>query len=165
MTDTALVPGPPPGPGAVAPFPAPPTEGRSRRLWLGLGVGGLALVLFCGGGTFAVAALISLTKRAVDEQADVVVGQYFDAVRDKRFADAYEQQCESLRNAESRSDFTERVAAQPAITDFDVGNVSLATTEPSVDVSVVYGTGRTGAVRVTLAQDQSTGKFEVCGVE
>jgi hypothetical protein len=165
MNDSALVPGPPPGPGAVPPFPAPPTEGRTARIWWGVGAGGLALLLICGGGAAAVIALANVTARAINEQADVVVGQYLTAVRDKRYADAYEQQCESARNRESRDEFASRVSAQPAIASWDVGNVPLANTEPAVPVDVTYGTGRTGQLRVTLAQDPGTGRFEVCGVE
>jgi hypothetical protein len=165
MNDTALVPGPPPGPGAVPPFPVPPTEGRSVRLWWGLGIGGLAVLLFCGGGATAVYALATVTVRAVNEQADVVVGQYLTALRDKRYADAYEQQCHTVRNTETRDQFASRVAAQPSIAKWDVGDVPLANTDPAVPVRVTYSTGGTGELEITLAQDQSTGRFEVCGVE
>lgn len=135
------------------------------RLWWGLGAGALAVLLLCGGGATAVYALVTVTSRAVNEQADVIVGQYLDALRAKRYADAYEQQCESVRNTETRSEFTGRVAAQPVIASYDIGNVALNAAEPSVPVRVTYDDGRAADLRVTLAQDSGTGRFEVCGVE
>ena len=155
----------PQGPGAVPPFPAPPTEGRSSRLWLGLGLGGLALLLCCGGGGAAVFGIGTVAARALNEQVDVVVGEYFDAVRRNRLDDAYAQLCEDAQQAESRAEFARRVGAEPAITSYEVGDIALTSVEPVVPVEVVRAGGATATLQVDLKQDQSTGQFEVCGVE
>lgn len=161
----SVVPPTPQGPGAVPPFPAPPTEGRSSRLWLGLGLGALALLLCCGGGGAAVFGIGTVAARALNEQVDVVVGEYFDAVRQKRLDDAYAQLCEDAQQAESRAEFARRVGAEPAIMSYEVGDITLASVEPVVPVEVVRADGATETLQVDLRQDQSTGQFEVCGVE
>lgn len=163
--DPAPVPPTPQGPGAVPPFPAPPTEGRGGRLWLGLGLGGLALLLCCGGGGAALFGIGTVANRAFNEQVDVVIGDYLDAVRQKRLDDAYDQLCEEAKNTESVGEFTRRVAAEPAITSYDVGDTTLASVDPVVPVQIVYADGRSGTVRVDLQQNGKTGEFEVCGVQ
>jgi hypothetical protein len=155
----------PRGPGATAPFPAPPTEGRSARVWWGVGAGALAVVLFCGGGTAALIGLATVGAKAVDEQATVVVGGYFDAVRQKRYDDAYGMLCEQAQDDESPGEFSRRIAAEQTIRSYDVGTVSLVTTVPVVPVKVVYDTGDNANLQVSLRQDRNTGEFEVCGVE
>ncbi len=159
-----VAPAPPPGPGVTPPFPAPPAEGRSTRLWVGLGVGGLALVLFCGAGAAAVVGLVVTGTRAVNEQAQVVVGNYLDAVRDEDYPRAYRLLCDEAQDDENADEFATRVRAQQPISSYDVGEASLAA-ELVVPVDVTYRAGGSGTLRFYLAQDGGTGQLEVCEIE
>jgi hypothetical protein len=159
------VPDPPQGPGVTPPFPVPPTEGRSSRLWMGIGIGALVAVLVCGGGIAAIIGLATTGTRALNEQVEVVVGDYFEAVQQKRYNDAYGQLCEDVHEEESVADFTRRVSAEPVISRYDIGNLSPAAIDLAVPVDVVYADGASATLRVLLEQDGSTGAFEVCGVE
>lgn len=161
----APVPDPPQGPGVTPPFATPPTEGRSSRLWFGLGIGALVMVLVCGGGIAAVIGLVTTAGTALNEQVQVVVGGYFEAVRQKRWQDAYTQLCEESQKDETLTAFTSRVSAQEPIRSYKIGSLSIAAIEPVVPVDVVYGSGADGTLQVSLRQDGSTGQFEVCSVE
>ena len=158
-------PAPPPGPGVVPPFPAPPTEGRTLRIGLGLGIGGGALVLVCGGGVAATAGLFPVMGRALNEQAHVVVGQYFAAVKAQRYAEAYNSQCQDVKDRESQAEFTQRVTSTEPIASYAVGDVDLASVELAVPVTVTYTGGQTANLQVHLGQDRETGEFQVCGIE
>ncbi|UQU63505.1 hypothetical protein COUCH_31540 [Couchioplanes caeruleus] len=157
------VPEPPSGPGVVPPFPAPPVEGRGRRVGLGLGLGALVLVLVLGGGLAAFIGLTTVATRALNEQADVVVSDYLDAVRDKRYGEAYDMLCQQTRDNETEAEFTSQVSAGEPIASFDVGDVELV--QMSAPVDVTYADGSTARLRAYLAQNRRTGGFEVCRVE
>ena len=160
-----FVPEPPPGPGVVPPFPAPPVEGRGLRIGLGLGIGAAVLVLVCGGGLAATFGLLSVTGRALNEQAHVVVGHFFDAVKAKRYSEAYNSQCQAQKNRETQAEFTDRVSSSDPISTYVVGNLNLTSVDLSVPVNVTYTSGESGQLRVNLGQDRETGAFQVCGIE
>jgi hypothetical protein len=162
MTDPAPPAPPPRGPGVVPPFAAPPSEGRSSRMWLGLGVAGLAVVLCCGGGLAAVAGLLVAGTRALDEQAEIVITDYLEAISDEEYGEAYDLLCPDLQRRESLGAFERRVAAQPQISAFQVGDTDL-TTDIIVPVRVTYATGGTDSLRFVMAQDSETGGLLVCG--
>lgn len=157
------VPAPPAGPGVTPPFPAPPVEGRTFRMWLGLGVAALAVVICCGGGVIALAGLMVAGTEAVNEQARAVVGEYFEAVRDRQYGRAYQLLCDDARRRESPAEFEDRVAAELDITAYRVGDVAL-TDEIAVPVEVTYAGGRRDSLRASLAQDPDTAEFKVCDV-
>jgi len=145
------------------PFPAPPVEGRGRRIGVGLGVGGAVLLLVCGGGGAAAVGLISVMTSALNEQADVVVTDYLESLRDREWSQAYDQLCETAKQEESESEFTSRVSTAELITSWDVGSVDLnGSTAP---VTVTYSDGDTAELRAYLEQNRSTGGFEVCSVK
>ncbi|MEV4707015.1 hypothetical protein [Actinoplanes sp. NPDC049316] len=156
-------PAPPQGPGVFPPFPAPPVEGRGRRVGLGLGLGAGVLVLVLGGGLAAVIGLTTVATRALNEQADVVVSDYLDAVRDKRYTEAYDMLCQQTKDTETEAEFTSQVSAEKPIATFDVGDVEL--TQMSAPVDVTYTDGSSAELRAYLAQNRRTGGFEVCRVE
>jgi hypothetical protein len=131
-------------------------------MWLGLGAGGLALLLCCGGGTAALVGLAVAGTQALDEQGRAVTGDYYGALVDDRYAEAYDLLCRDLRERESRAEFERRVTAEPAITSYRVGDVDLNDLTVPVDVTLDGGGQETQ--RVTLTQSSSTGQFEVCGV-
>lgn len=156
------VPPPPPGPGVAPPFAAPPTEGRRSRLWLGLGVGALALLLCCGGGGAAIVGLAVTNVQAIEEQGRSVTGHYYQALLEKKYAEAYDQLCDDAQRRESRPEFERRVAAEPQISGYRVGEVDTTTLTVPVDVTFTGG-GRDNQ-QVTLAPDEQTGGMEVCGI-
>ncbi|WBB66971.1 hypothetical protein [Micromonospora sp. WMMD812] len=155
-------PTPPPGPGVSPPFAAPPSEGRRARLWLGLGVGALAVVLCCGGGGAAVIGLAVSGVQAVREQGRTVSADYYQALVDRNYGDAYDQLCDDAKRRESRADFEQRAAAEPQVSAFRVGEVD--TNNLTVPVDVTLEGGQRERQQVILGQDQQTGGMEVCGV-
>ncbi|GAA4152693.1 hypothetical protein GCM10022251_21130 [Phytohabitans flavus] len=155
-------PPPPPGPGVTPPFAAPPTEGRTARVWLGLGVAGLATLLCCGAGGTALVGLVITQAESLNEQADTIVGDYFDALGTQRYSDAYKLLCNRLQRDESEAEFADRVSREPRVTSYQVGDVNL--TDLTVPADVTYTSGQQAQLEITLAQDQGTGQFEVCGV-
>jgi len=159
------VPAPPPGPGVIPPFPAPPTEGRGVRIGLGLGIGGAALLLVCGGGVAAAVGLVSVMGRALNEQAHVVVGVFFAAVKAQRYTEAYRSQCQEVKDRQTEAQFMQRITSTGPIASYAVGNVDLTSVELAVPVRVTYTGGGSADVHVLLGQDRETGKFQVCGIE
>jgi hypothetical protein len=156
-------PPPPQGPGVHPPFPAPPVEGRGRRVGLGLGLGAGVLLLVCGGGAAAGIGLTRVMTSALNEQAEVVVGDYLEALRDREWSQAYDQLCEQAQREETEAQFTSRVSTAEQITSWDVGTVDLV--RATAPVKVTYADGDTAELRAELAQSRETGGFEVCRVE
>ncbi|MFI5491731.1 hypothetical protein [Actinoplanes sp. NPDC051859] len=156
-------PPPPPGPGVIPPFPAPPVEGRGRRVGLGIGLGVGALVLVLVGGFAAIIGFGSVATRAFNEQIDVVVSDYYDALRDKAYADAYEMQCQEARDRQTQDEFTRETTARGAVAGFDVGDADML--ELAAPVDVRYTDGSSDRHRVYLEQNRRTGGFEVCRIE
>lgn len=144
------------------PFAAPPTEGRANRLWLGIGAAGLAVTLCCGGGVVAMIGLAITATEAINEQARVVVDDYFDAVRHEEYRRAYDMLCDSARQRESAAEFERRMAAEPRIQSYTIHDATLAN-DIVVPVDVTDERGRQRTVRVVVTQD-SSGDFEVCGI-
>ncbi|MEU7905220.1 hypothetical protein [Actinoplanes sp. NPDC049118] len=156
-------PPPPRGPGVFPPFPAPPVEGRGRRLGMGFGIGVTVLVLACGGGVAAAAGLVTVMGSALSEQAEVVVGDYFDALQDREWAQAYDMLCQKAKDSETESEFIGRVSSDKPIATYEVGDVELV--QLSTPVDVTYTDGDTAELRAYLGQNRETGGFEVCSVE
>ncbi|GLZ01338.1 hypothetical protein [Actinoplanes sp. NBRC 103695] len=158
-------PPPPRGPGVVPPFPAPPTEGRRRRIGLGLGIGAGVLVLACGGAVAALAGLGVVMTNALNEQAQVVIGDYLDDVKAKRFGEAYDSLCAQTRATLSRAEFTSEAQTGKPIQSWQVGDLDLASVDLAVPVDVTYADGGSGKLNAYLGQDRETGQFQVCSVE
>ncbi|MFI0796490.1 hypothetical protein ACH4OY_27955 [Micromonospora rubida] len=156
------MPAPPAGPGVAPPFAAPPTEGRRARLWLGLGAGALAVLLCCGGGGAAVVGLAVSNVQAVREQGRVVTDDYYQGLVERKYGRSYDTLCDDAQRRESRAEFERRVAAEPQIDSYRVGEVDPTTL--TVPVSVTFSGGNRGDQEVTLAADGQTGALEVCGV-
>jgi hypothetical protein len=162
MTTAPYVPTPPPGPGVHPPFPAPPVEGRGKRIGMALGITGGILALVCGGGAVAAVGLVGAMTNAIDEQVDVVVGRYMEAVQDREFVKAYDLLCQDARNQETRDAYVARMTGSEQISSYHVGDVDeLYSTVP---VDVTYADGDSAVVSAELVQNTSTGAFEVCGL-
>jgi hypothetical protein len=165
MAQTPEAPPAPQGPGVVPPFPAPPTEGRRLRVGWGLGVGAAVLLLVCGGGVAAVIGLVEVMSRALNEQAQVVIGDYLDDVNAKRYAEAYDSLCAETKAQVSQAQFTSDQAGQEPIRSYTVGDLPLTSVDLAVPVDVTYTDGSTGQLRAYLGQNRETGQFQVCSVE
>ncbi|MDG4832673.1 hypothetical protein O7627_25675 [Solwaraspora sp. WMMD1047] len=156
-------PEPPRGPGVRPPFPAPPSEGRTARLWLGLGVAALAVLLCCGGGSVALVGFAISGSEAISEQAQVVVGDYFEAVREGQYGEAYSLLCDEAREQETRAEFERRISAEPEIDSYQVGEATFGI-ELVVPVDVSYAGGGRDSLRAELAQDSQDASLKVCRV-
>jgi hypothetical protein len=166
VTPPALAPGPPPppqGPGVLAPFPAPPTEGKRLRLGIGLGLGAAVVLLVCGGGVATTIGLTAIVGNAMDEQAQVVIGDYLEDLEAKRYSEAYDQLCGPERARTTEAEFTSRAATEEPITSWRVGEVDL--TAISVPVDVTYANGETARLEATMGQNPETGQLQVCSLE
>jgi hypothetical protein len=159
------VPPPPPGPGVQPPFPAPPVEGKGMRIGLGLGIGAAIVVLVCGGGIAAAIGVGATTQSAVNEQAHVVIGDYFTALEQQKFDAAYGMLCPALQEKTNKSAYVSQMREGELLTGHKVGDVDLTSVELQVPVDVTYSDGRSDELQVYLEQSQDTGQFQVCGVE
>lgn len=165
MTEAPAVPDPPQGPGVVPPFPAPPTEGRRFRLGLGLGIGALVVLLVCGGGVAALVGFGTVAGRALNEQADVVIGAYIEDLQGRRWAEAYASLCADTKAVTSQAQFTSEAAADEPIRDFTVGDLPLTSVDLAVPVDVTYADGDTARLQAYLGQSRETGQFQVCRLQ
>jgi hypothetical protein len=130
------------------------------RLWFGIGVAALAVALVCGGGGAAVIGLLISSAQAINEQARAVVSDYFEAIGQDRFGQAYNLLCDSAKQRESPAEFARRVSAEPKIASYRVGD--LLPNELSVPVDVTYVHGGQDRLRAVLEQDPSDG-LTICG--
>jgi hypothetical protein len=162
MTTAPYVPAPPPGPGVHPPFPAPPVEGKGRRIGWSLGISAVVLLLVCGGGVVALIGLISSMGGALNEQAQVAVRGYLDAVRDRDFDQAYRRLCASAQQDVSPEQFRRRIEADEPILTYSLGKLDV--TDLTLPVDANYAGGQTARLEASLEQNRSTGALEVCAV-
>lgn len=154
----------PPGPGAAPPFPAAPSEGGGTRLGWALGIAGLIAVLCCGGGLVAGVGLAVTGVEAVNERARVAVGSYLDALREKKYDEAYELLCDAEQKRLDLARFTSREQARPErLESYELGEVDLNAADISLPVQEHYADGATERVVYRLVQDPKTTDLEVCG--
>lgn len=100
--------------------------------------------------------------QAIEEQGRTVSSDYYRALADGEYGQAYDQLCEDAKRRESRQEFERRAAAEPQIVSYRVGSVD--TTTLTVPVDVTLAGGGQERQQVVLGQDQQTGAMEVCGV-
>ena len=127
--------------------------------WLTSGMSLLLLVVFLAA---AVVGLAVSNVQAVGEQGRAVTDDYYQALVAREWSKAYDQLCDDARRRESRPEFEQRVATEPQISGYRVGDVDTASLTVPVDVTLAGG--RREAQTVTLAPDRQTGGMEVCGV-
>ncbi len=167
MTHASVPPPVPPGPGAVPPFPAAPSEGGGTRLGWALGIAGVLVALCCGGGLVAGVGLAVTGVQAINERAHVTVGTYLDALKAKKYEQAYELLCEDEQQRLDLARFTSREQARPErIQSYELGEVELqGTSGITLPVTERYTDGDSEQVVYRLAQDPKTTDLEVCGRE
>jgi len=154
------VPAPPQGPGVRPPFPAPPVEGKGRRIAWGLGIGAGVLLLVCGGGVAALIGLSTSMSSAFNEQAHVVVGDYLEALHDRKFDQAYGMLCAQAKTDETPEEYRGRISEMDPIDSYRMGELDLVRLYMPVDVT--YSGGDTAQLKAYLGQNRDTGEFEVC---
>ena len=124
------VPAPPAGPGVVPPFSAPPRDRNNKGIWLGLGIGGLALVLCCVGGVFGLRFVLAGGTNLVRAQANTVVRDYLEALRQERYHDAYDMVCSAVSDELSLGQFQSRLGS-PKVEAYVIDNVEV---DPIIEV-------------------------------
>ncbi|MEV0455153.1 hypothetical protein [Catellatospora methionotrophica] len=167
MTHASVPPPVPPGPGAEPPIPAAPSEGGGTRLGWALGIAGGLVALCCGGGLVAGVGLAVTGVQAINERAHVTVGTYLDALKAKKYEQAYELLCEDEQQRLDLARFTSREQARPErIQSYELGEVELeGTSGITLPVTERYTDGDSEQVVYRLAQDPKTTDLEVCGRE
>ena len=156
------VPPPPPGPGVQPPFVAPPTDGVRRRRWIALAWSGAAAVVLCIGGVAGVGALVIFGSQMIVDQSTAAVRDYLTAVQDRQYAKAYDMLCSAERNRISERQFAVQQSQRP-FASFEVGQPDLNQQELVVPAVLHYSGGGAITVKYQVAQNGSTGEFEVCG--
>lgn len=162
MTTAPHAPAPPQGPGVYPPFPAPPVEGKGKRIGLGIGIAIGVVVLVCGGGTAALIGVGVSMSGSYQEKAHAAVGGYLNALRDRRYDDAYDYLCDDTQRDESPAEFRSRVTSEPTITTYTMGRFDLV--DGSVPVDATYDDGSSAQLEAYLGVDSDTGAFEVCSL-
>jgi hypothetical protein len=160
MMTAPNVPSPPQGPGVHPPFPAPPVEGKGKRIGVAFGIAATVLVLVCGGGGIALVGLGTSAQGAMDERAQAAVRGYIEAVQKRDYGAAYDLLCDQTQQEESPAEFRSRIAQEPVITEYTLGTFDIV--RLSVPVEATFENGQTDQLDAILAQDNSTGGFEVC---
>lgn len=154
--------GPPPQYGGQPPYggygaaPAPYPPPKSKKGWIiGLSIGAVVLLLCCGclgGGAWLFKNVLDQSK----EDAKDAVAQYLEFLKDGDYDRAYDAQCRSLRNDETAQEFAARMAEPAnAVTDYDVGNVSLGDGDVTyrVKVDITRGDGDEDSQRINVEAD------------
>jgi hypothetical protein len=160
MSSAPHVPAPPQGPGVFPPFPAPPVEGKGKRIGWAIGITAGVVVLVCGGGLAALIGVGVSMQGSYQEKAHAAVSGYLNALRDRKYDEAYGLLCDDTQQNESAAEFRTRVSGEPVIQTYDMGKFDLVT--GSVPVDAVYDNGSSAELKAYLGVDSDTGAFEVC---
>jgi hypothetical protein len=154
-------PPPPPGPGVQPPFVAPPTDGARRRRVIALVWTGVAAVVLCIAGVVGVGALAVFGSQMIVDQSKAAVRDYLTAIQQHDYAKAYSMLCTDAQHQISERQFATQQSERP-FTSFEVGEPDLTQQEIVVPAVLNYTSGP-DTVRFHIAQNESTGEFEVCG--
>jgi hypothetical protein len=140
-----------------------PAEGGGARLGWGLGIAGAILVLCCGGGFTAFVGLVVTQVAATNEQSRTVVTRYLNALRDDKYAEAYDLLCDEEQAALTKDRFETRERARKKIESYEIGEFDVY--NDSVPVQESYRDGTTDEVRYFLKPDNKDARLEICGRE
>jgi hypothetical protein len=143
------------------PFVAPPTDGVRRRRWIALAWTGAVAVVLCIGGVVGVGALAVFGSQMVVDQSTAAVRDYLTAVQQHEYAKAYSMLCTAEQHRISERQFVVQ-QSERTFASFEVGQPDLNQQEIVVP-AVLHYTGGAVTVHYQVAQNQSTGEFEVCG--
>ncbi|MFI5895468.1 hypothetical protein ACIA5D_35775 [Actinoplanes sp. NPDC051513] len=162
MTTAPHVPAPPQGPGVYPPFPAPPVEGKGKRIGWSIGISVGVVLLVCGLGTAALIGVGVASQKSNQEKANVAISSYLNAVRVGKYDQAYNLLCDDAQENESPAAFRARVAAEPVIESYTIGD--LDPFSGAVPVDATYDDGSNAQLEAYLGIDSKTGTFEVCEI-
>jgi hypothetical protein len=143
------------------PFVAPPTDGKRRRRWIALAWSGAAALVLCIGGVVGIGALAVFGSQMIVDQSKAAVRDYLSALQEREYAKAYSMQCLSEQHRISERQF-EAEQRQLQVSTFTV-------LEPDLNQNIVvpavvyYDHGGSSTLHYLIAQNESTGEFEVCG--
>ena len=144
------------------PFVAPPTDGKRRRRWIALAWSGGAALVLCVGGVLGIGALAVFGSQMIVDQSTAAVSNYLTAVKARDYAKAYSMLCAAERHRISERQFESQQRQRP-VEDFTVLQPDLTQQDIVVPAVVYYNAGSSTTVRYQIAQNESTGEFEVCG--
>ena len=161
MSFQGAVPPPPPGPGVQPPFVAPPTDGIRQRRWLGLGLAAAVAVILCVGGVVGVAALGIFGQQMVAERSQAAVSDYLTQLQRREFDKAWSLLCPAEKRRVNTTSFERLWLDRPQISTFTVGEATIGNTVV-VPAQVDNADGTSQALEFPMAQDSSTGDFQVC---
>lgn len=119
-------------------------------------------MLICGGGLAALIGVAVSATGALQEQAEAAVGDYLEAVADRRYDDAYNLLCDEAQRDESRTEFRDRVSSEEPIADYSFGDLNYVTL--ALPIEATYDNGGSVELEAYLGQDTDTGDFEVCSL-
>jgi hypothetical protein len=162
MTTAPHVPAPPQGPGVYPPFPAPPVEGKGKRIGWSIGISVGVVLLVCGLGAAALIGVGLASQGSYQERAHVAVSSYLNALRAGKYDQAYNLLCDDAQESESPAAFRARVAREPVIESYQMGDLDLLT--GAVPVDATYDDGSSAQLEAYLGVDSKTGTFEVCEI-
>ena len=96
----------------------------------------------------------------------MVVGDYLDDLKAKRYAEAYDSLCaRPKRRGRPRPSSPAGSADRGADPSYEVGEVDLTSVDLAVPVDVTYADGSTARLSAYLGQNRETGEFQVCSLE
>jgi hypothetical protein len=144
------------------PFVAPPTDGKRRRRWIALAWSGAAALVLCIGGVVGIGALAVFGSQMIVDQSKAAVRDYLTALQERDYAKAYSMQCLNERQRISERQF-EVKQRQLQVSTFTVLEPDLNNSDIVVPAVVHYDYGGSSTLRYLIAQNESTGEFEVCG--
>jgi hypothetical protein len=122
---------------------------------------GVAALVLCIGGVVGIGALTVFGSQMVIDQSAAAVRDYLTAVQDRDYVKAYSMLCEAEQHRISERQFESEQRAQP-FASFSVGSPDVSQEQIVVPAVLNYPSGAT-TVRYQVAQNESTGQFEVCG--
>jgi hypothetical protein len=154
---------PPPGPGVQPPFVAPPTDGTKQRRWLAAGLAGGAALILCVGGLFGIGGLVVFGGQMILDQSKTAVVNYLTAVRDGKYADAYNSLCQAEKEKLTKPQFERALGSGPRISSFTVASPIETNDLVLVPATMSFTNGSSQTVKYVLEQNTSTGDIEVCG--
>jgi hypothetical protein len=133
-----------------------------RRRWIALAWSGAAALVLCVGGVVGIGALAIFGSQMIVDQSTAAVENYLTAVRDRDYPKAYSMLCAAERHRISERQFESQQRQRP-VSNFTVLRPDLTQQAIVVPAVLYYYSGGQTTLRYQIAQNESTGEFEVCG--
>jgi hypothetical protein len=105
------------------PFAAPPVQKEAGTLALSLVIGSIVMLLCLVGGGIGLGGVVYTAFRETDREAKAVAGLYLDAIREQRYADAYQLTCKPLRQKVGEREFIATKERNSRVVDYELAQV------------------------------------------